>query len=314
MASNPFRPEEGTSSLDSEFLRTTWLYGRLFQDYSIENQVHYAPCDQHEVERNDIQHNLLQRVFEGRLIFPPIARPRRILDCGYGTAGWASDVADQNPSCDNDTDFEGKVLGIDVNPWQPDTVPSNLYLQVDDLNRRFTFDSNSFDLVQSRMMASGIHSNRWTDYMRDILRVLRPGGWCQMIELYYNVQSDNGSLTNEHALRRWSRHYIESHAGLKDLGVPFRLEAMFRAAGFVDVEHRMIQLPTCAWLTDERNNEIGAAMSENVQRMLSSLAVYPFTAKLGMTPEYVQDLVEQARAEARNPGYKVTTPKLIPVV
>jgi hypothetical protein len=28
--------------------------------------------------------------------------------------------------------------------------------------------------------------------MRDMLRVTRPGGWCQMVELYYNVQSDNG--------------------------------------------------------------------------------------------------------------------------
>lgn len=45
------------------------------------------------------------------------------------------------------------------------------------------------------MMAGGIHANRWQSYMTDILRVLRPGGWCQMVELYANVQSDNGTLT-----------------------------------------------------------------------------------------------------------------------
>lgn len=88
--------------------------------------------------------------------------------------------------------------------------------------------------------------------MRDILRVLRPGGWCQMLELYYNVQSDNGSLTDAHALRRWSSYYMESHEGTKDLRVPLRLHDMFREAGFVDVEHRMIPLPTCAWLTSKR--------------------------------------------------------------
>lgn len=70
-----------------------------------------------------------------------------------------------------------------------------------------------------------------------------------MIELYYNVQSDNGSLTDGHALRRWSDYYMESHQGTKDLRVPLRLHDMFREAGFVDVEQRMIQLPTCAWLT-----------------------------------------------------------------
>ncbi|KAK1516082.1 hypothetical protein CPAR01_16401 [Colletotrichum paranaense] len=45
------------------------------------------------------------------------------------------------------------------------------------------------------MMAGGIHSNRWRDYLRDIHRVLRPGGWCQMVEIYFNAQSDNGTLT-----------------------------------------------------------------------------------------------------------------------
>lgn len=45
-------------------------------------------------------------------------------------------------------------------------------------------------------MANGIHTNRWTHYLRDIFRVIRPGGWCQMVEMYYNVQSDNGTLTS----------------------------------------------------------------------------------------------------------------------
>jgi hypothetical protein len=37
--------------------------------------------------------------------------------------------------------------------------------------------------------------------------------------------------------------------GLKDLRVPLRLPSLMRDAGFVDVEHRMIQLPTCGWST-----------------------------------------------------------------
>lgn len=55
---------------------------------------------QEEVERLNIFHDVLTRVFDGRLIFPPIQRPRRILDCGYGTGAWASEVAEQNPRCE----------------------------------------------------------------------------------------------------------------------------------------------------------------------------------------------------------------------
>ena len=65
----------------------------------------------------------------------------------------------------------------------------------------FTFPSNHFDLVHSQMVAGGIHANRWRDYVRDMHRVLRPGGWCQLVEIYFNAQSDNGSLTHGALLR-----------------------------------------------------------------------------------------------------------------
>ncbi|EDN96420.1 hypothetical protein SS1G_01346 [Sclerotinia sclerotiorum 1980 UF-70] len=62
---------------------------------------------------------------------------------------------------------------------------------------RFTFQAHNFDLVHSRLMTGAIHVNRWAGYLRDMLRVLRPGGWAQLVELYHNVQSDNGSLTDD---------------------------------------------------------------------------------------------------------------------
>jgi len=157
-------------------------------------------------------------------------------------------------------------------------------------------------------MASSIHSNRWQQYLRDMFRVTRPGGWCQMVELYFQVQSDNGSLTEDHALRQWSARYAESMEGLKDLRVPLRLSNMMRDAGFVDVEARMIQLPTCAWSTDQREQDIGIANRENVQRLLSSLALYPFTERLEMPIQDVHLLVAQARLEADEPGFKAYFP------
>ncbi|KAJ8070790.1 hypothetical protein OCU04_001152 [Sclerotinia nivalis] len=52
-------------------------------------------------------------------------------------------------------------------------------------------------------MTGAIHVNRWAGYLRDMLRVLRPGGWAQLVELYHNVQSDNGSLTDGEFLHRY---------------------------------------------------------------------------------------------------------------
>ena len=42
--------------------------------------------------------------------------------------------------------------------------------QLDDLNQPFTFPSDIFDLVQSRLVAGGINSARWPTYVKDIAR------------------------------------------------------------------------------------------------------------------------------------------------
>ncbi|CAD6447055.1 70350c73-62cb-43f3-a5b4-2e597e81abd5 [Sclerotinia trifoliorum] len=293
-------PESQTVEVDNAYFETVIYYNRHFQQYAITNLSYFQPVDEDELERLRVWHAVLNRVFDNRLLFPTLGRPRRILDCGYGTASWAIDVATQNPGCE--------VIAIDIYPYQPETVPENLYLQVDDLNNRFTFQAHNFDLVHSRLMTGAIHVNRWAGYLRDMLRVLRPGGWAQLVELYHNVQSDNGSLTDAHALRQWSTRYIESLNGVKDLRVPPRLPDMMRAAGFVDIEHRMIPLHTCGWSSDPREYEIGTANRANVQQFLSSIALYPFAERLEMPIQDVQLLVAQARVEADDPLLKAYFP------
>lgn len=78
---------------------------------------------QEEAQRLDEQQRVFLRIFDHRLIFPPIRRLRRVLDCGHGSASWAVDVAEQYPECE--------VIGVDIAPhMSPDDVPENLWLQV----------------------------------------------------------------------------------------------------------------------------------------------------------------------------------------
>ena len=68
-----------------------------------------------------------------------------------------------------------------------------------------------------------------------------------MVEMYYQCQSDNGSITDSHALRRWSNKYLESLEAIKNMRAPMQLQSLFTAAGLVEIEFKMIPLPTCGW-------------------------------------------------------------------
>ncbi|GAP84850.2 putative umta methyltransferase [Rosellinia necatrix] len=238
-------------------------------------------------------------MFDNRSIFPPIHVLKEVLDCGFGTGEWAIQVALEHP--------ESNVRGIDITPHyhNPDESLDNLYLHIDDLNMPFQFSVNQFDLVNSRLVAGGINSGRWTQYIRDIFRCLRPGGWVQMAEIDFNAQSDNGSLTDNSALRHWSQTYLHAMSQCKNPRAPRALGQWLRDAGFTEVDERMIPLPMCAWGDNQRDYNIGTANEENVRMLLSSLALYPFTHYLNMPIEEFHVLVARARAEASNPALKV---------
>ncbi|RYO81616.1 hypothetical protein DL766_000849 [Monosporascus sp. MC13-8B] len=117
-------------------------------------------------------------------------------------------------------------------------------------------EPNHFDLVNSSLVAGGIDADRWGTYLRGIRRVLRPGGWCQLVEIYFNAQSDNATLTDGHALRRWSSAYLGAMGQSKNPRVPGRLAALMRGAGFREVEELMFPLPLCGWTNGSRTDII----------------------------------------------------------
>ncbi|QPC62134.1 hypothetical protein HYE67_004365 [Fusarium culmorum] len=271
---------------------------------------------QDEISRLEVMHGVLSGLFDRRLIFPPIRSPRRVLDCGCGTGDWAMEVATQYPDSEGEkfgvvftptsncrelacvlplflpprntrwrliSQDMNSVLGIDISPHMiPENPPDNMELQVDDLNGRFTFKPNHFDLVHSQMLAGGIHANRWGSYIRDIFRVLKPGGWCQMVEIYFNAQSDNGTLTPVVKTISGKPRTTPRPAGTIANGELDEKCGLHRSriethditdVRLVEQYDGIMFYPCVSKLIDEQFPEI--------TRLLSSLALYPFTQMLG---------------------------------
>jgi len=79
----------------------------------------------------------------------------------------------------------------------------------------------------------------------------KPGGWLQFVEVNTNIQSDNGSIGDGHALRQLSDLYTGALEKTRDVRAPMKLGAMMREAGLVEVDSRMIQLPANGWPTSK---------------------------------------------------------------
>lgn len=105
-----------TTEVDPQYLEIVTIHGRDFQKYSIDKSIHLVPVDevyenpkmsagtsspawQEEVHRLETQNRLFNLVFDGRLIFPPVTGPKNVLDCGYGAASWAVELAESYPDC-----------------------------------------------------------------------------------------------------------------------------------------------------------------------------------------------------------------------
>lgn len=78
-------------------------------------------------------------------------------------------------------------------------------------------------------------------------RVLKPGGWVQMTEIYFNIQSDSGMLNERSALRMWSSHFMDSLDDFKDARIATKLNNLLTEAGLADVDTTMIPLPLSGW-------------------------------------------------------------------
>ncbi|GAB1523085.1 hypothetical protein RhiTH_006214 [Rhizoctonia solani] len=98
--------------------------------------------------------------------------PLDVLDVASGSGIWAIEMAREFP--------KAQVVGIDMsNPGALGNIPQNASFVIADITKRLPFEDQSFDVVQMRIVPS-IHER--TSIYKEIHRVLRPGGFIQLVE------------------------------------------------------------------------------------------------------------------------------------
>ncbi|KAI1352351.1 S-adenosyl-L-methionine-dependent methyltransferase [Xylaria sp. FL0043] len=116
----------------------------------------------------------------GYIIHPSITLPSapRIADMATGTARFLLRLHPQYP----DALMEGFDISSDLFPSQ-DTLPSTISLSVRDIKQPFPEHMHEqYDLVHVRLLVTAMRPDDWEPAVRNLSRILRPGGYIQWEE------------------------------------------------------------------------------------------------------------------------------------
>ncbi|CAN9114820.1 hypothetical protein CC77DRAFT_1038502 [Alternaria alternata] len=282
------------------------VHGRVFQRISLDEKIYFAPVaiDDREESRLTAQHRLVARIFGDSLFSSRVSveNPSAILECGYGNGEWAVQCAEDFEDCE--------VTAVDIFPMDLPDQPENLDLICHNLNDPLRdpelFQANHYDLIHSRFVFPGIKTERWARYIRDMKLLLKPAGWVQMMEFLPIIQSHNGSLTEQSAVRRWWQSYQGAMASMdRDPRIGRRLKQLLLDNRYRDVDVEVVQLHIGGWSPDPAQASLGRDSVAMIGDLLESLGLWPFTSTLGRTAAEFDSLMEEVRTELQDVSLKL---------
>src|SRR6266516_1724495 len=119
----------------------------------------------------------------------PLREISRVLDVACGPGSWIVDLAEAHPSM--------KITGIDKNPEMIRIAQESLSadkarrvtLDVGDILKWLPYSNDYFDFVHLHKASNFIIPQQWPAVVAELLRVLRPGGWINLVGFEPGVTS-----------------------------------------------------------------------------------------------------------------------------
>ncbi|KAF5639467.1 methyltransferase [Fusarium tjaetaba] len=244
----------------------------------------------------DSTYSLTSSIFEYRTLHG------RTYHSDRGTAQyWASNDDQASQSLDLAYLGHVEVVGTEISPIQPTWMPSNLQLEIEDCNDTWTFRPDSFDFIHMRFMLGSITD--WTATFREAFTACVPGGWVESYEVSSTMESDDNSIPDGSAMKRWGEVFEE---GGQRAGRSFAIiredvqRKSMEEAGFANIHVVDLKAPVGGWHTEERLKQVGHYMQAALERDYEGYLLFLACELLGWTEEQVRALCTQLRREIRS--------------
>ncbi|KAF2127454.1 S-adenosyl-L-methionine-dependent methyltransferase [Dothidotthia symphoricarpi CBS 119687] len=278
-----------TMSVTSSVFNFRYENGRRYHAYA--EGMYPVPNDEVEADRLELQHHAFRLTLDGKLHRAPIPQDiHNVLDIGCGTGIWSIEFADEHPSA--------RVLGTDLSPIQPCSVPPNCEFLIDDFELDWIFHEE-FDFIHTRALVAAVKD--WNRFFSQAFTNLKPGGYLECQELTFPIKCMDPSVTDENSpLMKWSALFVEAAGKLGIDGTgPRHLGPKLRSAGFVDINAKTCKWPVGRWAKGDKFKLLGDLAYADLMDWLPSSSLGLFTRVLKWTQHEVEVFLAECRAEAK---------------
>ncbi len=179
-----FLRRKKAASFDSWERAITAPPSQQIQDtrHYLEHSDYQLPKDAEEDFRLNFQHHALYHALGNHYVAPIHPPLHTILDVGTGTGIWASEMAHLFPL--------SFVVGIDLSPISfKEPAQENCVLRVGNVIAGLPFPDEFFSYTHQRLLVAGITAENWPRVVRELVRVTRPGGWLELVEVDDRMQN-----------------------------------------------------------------------------------------------------------------------------
>ncbi|CEI90721.1 hypothetical protein RMCBS344292_05036 [Rhizopus microsporus] len=237
-------------------------------------------------DRHRVQFYVIRWAFGSRHIVPPEIKPRlfegiRVLDVNCGPGLWVG-----HPILDMAQDFVRSTFNLvdiyDLLPQQPvfnvhtrkqepeQKYPNFTFILHNILQtKKLPFDSNQFDYAQQHITALTYKQQDWPIILKELSRVVKPGGYIQLIEIDLMPQhlGPQGELWLEQI------HQVLIEKRNTEPRMACQLEKSLLDLGLVDVQSKFVSIPLGSWGLD-----LGNLWKQNFESFFDSAK--PFLTEL----------------------------------
>ncbi|KAM0350664.1 hypothetical protein ACHAPU_003152 [Fusarium lateritium] len=182
----------------------------------------------------------------------------------------------------------------------PSRVPPNCHFEVDDVEREWTWQEDSFDFVYARDLLLAIRD--WPNLIDQTYTHLKGEGWVEFQAIVGVLGCDDDSIPEDSYVRKFSsmteQGSLKFGASLKD---PLKWKGWLEERGYQNVTERVFKLPFNPWPKDPRMKLLGAWEMENLLHGLEAMVTRMFQKGLGWTDAEVTVFLALLRKEIKNP-------------